>query len=58
MRADVALLDARDWRHLAYHFAGDVVHTVVSEGRIAFTELQGFSNETGEMTDPLSGEVA
>jgi imidazolonepropionase len=34
LRADVVLLDAPDWRHLAYHLAGDVVHTVVSEGRV------------------------
>ena len=27
-------LDAPDWRHLAYHLGGDVVHTVVSEGRV------------------------
>jgi imidazolonepropionase len=34
LRADLVLLDAPDWRHLAYHLAGDVVHTVVREGRI------------------------
>ena len=34
LRADVVLLDAPDWRHLAYHLAGDVVHTVVREGRV------------------------
>ncbi len=34
LRADVVLLDAADWRHLAYHLAGDVVHTVISEGRV------------------------
>jgi imidazolonepropionase len=34
LRADVVLLDAPDWRHLAYHFAGDVVHTVIQEGRV------------------------
>ena len=28
-------VDAPDWRHLAYHFAGDVVHTVVRGGRVA-----------------------
>jgi imidazolonepropionase len=33
-RADVVLLDASDWRHVAYHLAGDVVHTVVREGRV------------------------
>jgi imidazolonepropionase len=35
LRADLVLLDAPDWRHLAYHLAGDVVHTVVREGRVA-----------------------
>ena len=33
-RADVVLLDSPDWRHLAYHLAGDVVHTVIREGRV------------------------
>jgi imidazolonepropionase len=36
-QADVALLDAEDWRHLAYHFAGDLVHTVVERGAIAWS---------------------
>lgn len=35
--ADVVLLDAPDWRHLAYHFAGDVVHTVVRRGALAWS---------------------
>jgi imidazolonepropionase len=34
-RADLVLVDAPDWRHVAYHLAGDVVHTVVCEGRVA-----------------------
>ncbi len=34
LRADVVLLDALDWRHLAYHLAGDVVHTVIREGGV------------------------
>jgi len=34
--ADVVLLDAPDWRHLAYHFAGDLVHTVIEAGRTAW----------------------
>lgn len=34
LRADLVLIDAPDWRHLAYHFAGDIVHTVVREGRV------------------------
>jgi imidazolonepropionase len=35
-RADLVLLDASDWRHLAYHLAGDVVVRVVQGGRTAF----------------------
>jgi imidazolonepropionase len=35
-RADLVLLDARDWRHLAYHLAGDLVRTVIRGGRVAF----------------------
>jgi imidazolonepropionase len=34
LRADLVLIDAPDWRHLAYHFAGDVVHTVVRNGQV------------------------
>ncbi len=34
--ADLVLLDAADWRHLAYHLAGDIVHTVVEHGSVAF----------------------
>jgi imidazolonepropionase len=30
--ADAVLLDAPDWRYLAYHLGGDVVHTVVATG--------------------------
>jgi imidazolonepropionase len=37
LRADVVVIDAPDWRHLAYHLAGDLVHTVVREGRVAHT---------------------
>lgn len=35
--ADVVLLAADDWRHLAYHLGGPVVHTVVRGGGIAWT---------------------
>jgi imidazolonepropionase len=34
--ADVVLVGAEDWRHLAYHLAGPVVQTVVVGGRIAW----------------------
>jgi imidazolonepropionase len=33
LRADLTLLDAPDWRYLAYHLAGDVVAGVVRGGR-------------------------
>jgi imidazolonepropionase len=35
-RADVTLLDAPDWRYLAYHLAGDLVATVIRGGTVAF----------------------
>ena len=34
--ADIVLLDALDWRHVAYHLAGDIVHTVVEGGAVVF----------------------
>jgi imidazolonepropionase len=34
--ADVVLLDAPDWRYLAYHLAGDLVSTVIRRGTIAW----------------------
>ncbi len=33
-RADLVLIDATDWRYLAYHLGGDLVHTVVEGGRV------------------------
>jgi len=35
--ADIVLVDAPDWRHLAYHLAGDVIRTVVLGGTIAWS---------------------
>jgi imidazolonepropionase len=35
LRADLVLLDAPDWRHLAYHLAGDIVAAVIVGGRVA-----------------------
>jgi imidazolonepropionase len=32
--ADVLLLETSDWRHLAYHFAGDIVAAVVKDGAV------------------------
>ncbi len=34
--ADLALLDAPDWRHLAYHLGGDLVAAVVQRGAVAW----------------------
>jgi imidazolonepropionase len=34
--ADVVLLDAPDWRYLAYHLGGDVVATVIKGGTVAW----------------------
>jgi imidazolonepropionase len=36
-RADLVLVDAPDWRHLAYHLAGDVVRAVVQGGTVAWS---------------------
>ncbi len=35
-RADLVLLDAPDWRYLAYHLGGDVAAAVVRGGRLAW----------------------
>ena len=32
--ADVVLLDAPDWRYLAYHLGGELVHSVVLAGDV------------------------
>jgi imidazolonepropionase len=34
--ADLVLLDAPDWRHLAYHVGGEVVSAVVQSGRLVW----------------------
>lgn len=34
--ADLVLLDARDWRHLAYHLGAEIVRTVIERGSVAF----------------------
>jgi imidazolonepropionase len=36
LRADLTLLDAPDWRYLAYHLAGDVVAAVIRDGELAY----------------------
>jgi imidazolonepropionase len=35
-RADVVLLDAPDWRHLAYHVGGDLLAGVVLAGEVVW----------------------
>jgi imidazolonepropionase len=35
--ADLVLLDADDWRYLAYHLGGAVIHTVIRDGRVAWS---------------------
>jgi imidazolonepropionase len=35
--ADLVLVAAEDWRHLAYHLGGPVVHSVVRAGQIAWS---------------------
>jgi imidazolonepropionase len=34
--ADIVLLDAPDWRYLAYHLGGDVVAAVIKDGAVAW----------------------
>ncbi len=34
--ADITLLEAPDWRYLAYHLAGDIVAAVVKDGHLAW----------------------
>ncbi len=36
--ADLVLLDAPDWRHLAYHLAGPVVAAVIQAGRVEWEQ--------------------
>jgi imidazolonepropionase len=35
--ADVTLLDAPDWRYVAYHLGGDIVAAVIKDGNVAFS---------------------
>ena len=37
--ADLVLLEAPDWRYLAYHLGGDVVHIVVEAGAVKWTRV-------------------
>ena len=35
--ADLVLLDAPDWRHVAYHLGGDLISAVIRRGSVAWT---------------------
>jgi imidazolonepropionase len=37
--ADIVVLEAPDWRHLAYHLGGDVVRTVIEHGSVAWSRV-------------------
>jgi imidazolonepropionase len=36
LRADLLLIDAPDWRYVAYHLAGDIVSAVIRGGTVAY----------------------
>jgi imidazolonepropionase len=43
--ADILVIDAPDWRYLSYHLGGDLVHTVVVGGVVAYSREN--SNQDG-----------
>ena len=45
--ADLALLDAPDWRYLAYHLGGDLVATVIEGGEVAWSSAAERSERIG-----------
>ena len=45
--ADLALLDAPDWRYLAYHLGGDLVATVIEGGEVAWSRAAERSQRIG-----------
>jgi imidazolonepropionase len=45
--ADLALLDAPDWRYLAYHLGGDLVATVIEGGEVAWSRAAARSERIG-----------
>jgi imidazolonepropionase len=46
-RADLVLLDAPDWRYLAYHLGGDLVATVIEDGEVTWSRA-GERSESNE----------
>jgi imidazolonepropionase len=45
--ADLVLLDAPDWRYLAYHLGGDLVATVIERGEVTFSRAAERSEGNG-----------
>ena len=45
--ADIVLLDATDWRYLAYHLGGDIVATVIERGQVTWSRAAERSQENG-----------
>jgi imidazolonepropionase len=45
--ADLVLLDAPDWRYLAYHLGGDLVATVIEGGEVAWSRAAERSERIG-----------
>ena len=55
-QADLLIIDAPDYRHLAYQFGGNLVERVIKKGRIVFRAVQ-FYNPAVEtaLGEPLAG---
>ncbi|MDP8910539.1 MAG: imidazolonepropionase [Actinomycetota bacterium] len=47
--ADVTLVNASDWRHLAYHLGGDIVAGVLLKGELAWAASDGPRAEPSEL---------
>jgi imidazolonepropionase len=45
--ADLVLLDAPDWRYLAYHLGGDLVATVIEGGEVTWSRVAELSERNG-----------
>jgi imidazolonepropionase len=45
--ADIVLLEAPDWRYLAYHLGGDLVATVIERGEVAWSRAEERSERNG-----------
>jgi len=45
--ADIVLLDAPDWRYLAYHLGGDLVAAVIERGEVTWSRAAERSERNG-----------